>query len=77
VSVLLALLSKWVYSIVGCVFVVRLFTESLPSNGSVRHNMLKSEVYYYLNITPVPSLSMNRQISIISSVTDEFHTHTK
>lgn len=29
---------KWVYSIVGCVFVACLITESLPSDGSAYHN---------------------------------------
>jgi hypothetical protein len=30
---------KCVYSVVGCVFVVGLFTESCPSNGSTCYNM--------------------------------------
>jgi hypothetical protein len=29
---------KWIYSIVGCVIIAGLFTESLPSNGSTSHN---------------------------------------
>jgi hypothetical protein len=38
-SVVVCIGWKWVYSIVGCVFVVGLFTESFPSNGSTCHNM--------------------------------------
>jgi hypothetical protein len=37
-----------VYSIVGCVFVAGLFTESLPSNGSTCHNILLHKVVSYI-----------------------------
>jgi hypothetical protein len=41
---------KWVYSIVGCVFVAGLFTEAFPSNGSTCHNIKHGRYISYLLI---------------------------